>query len=523
MMVVRNKWHKITNSFFIVSALALLFILQSCGGSGDSAPTNSAPVAKNANVSLLPGEKMSGTLTVNDINGDSLTFSIVTSPSNGTLSLDNASTGAYTYTHNGDINGDSFTFMANDGSLDSNIATITVTTTAPMAPSSGFQTTNGDQRITLNWDIVPGADSYSVYWSGTTGTGTGGTKISGVTPPFNHSGLTNGTNYYYVITADNAVGSSSASTEVSATPIDIRLDSLSFADTNLTTCVTSAASTLTFVHDLTGLTCNNVGIAQLTGIEALTSLTSLFLGDNSIIDTSPLSKLTSLTVLFLYSNNISNVNPLSGLTNLATLSLSFNSISDVSPLSGVISLTDLNLGANSVSDVSPLLGLTNLTSLSLSSNNISNTAPLSGMTNLKILFLGSNSINKLDLSDMTSLTILKLRRNNISNITLSNMSSLATLDLSVNNISDVSPLSGLTSLTSLELSDNKLGGQGVGHIDALTTLTNTKFGIYFNGNIGISCAELTTLINALGSPPIDTDRNLLTSEAAINGTNCTNP
>ena len=44
------------------------------------------------------------------------------------MTFTNPATGAYTYTPNGDFNGtDTFTFKANDGSLDSNNATITVT------------------------------------------------------------------------------------------------------------------------------------------------------------------------------------------------------------------------------------------------------------------------------------------------------------------------------------------------------------------------------------------------------------
>jgi len=87
----------------------------------------------------------------------------------------------------------------------------------------------------------------------------------------------------------------------------------------------------------------------------------------------------------------------------------------------------------------------------------------------------------------------------------------------------VSALSGLTNLTVLYLYDNSIGGQGVGNIDALVTLTNvTK--LYLKGNMGMSCNELAALITVLGSPPVDADdNNLATTDVATNGVNCANP
>jgi hypothetical protein len=64
------------------------------------------------------------TLTATDIEGDPLTYSIVGSPTHGTLS---GSAPTLTYTPDTDYNGpDSFTFKANDGILDSNTATVTI-------------------------------------------------------------------------------------------------------------------------------------------------------------------------------------------------------------------------------------------------------------------------------------------------------------------------------------------------------------------------------------------------------------
>jgi VCBS repeat-containing protein/parallel beta-helix repeat protein len=92
--------------------------------------TPDAPVAADDSASV----NEDGTLTVagdgvlgndSDADGDPLTATLVSNVSNGTLTLD--SDGSYTYAPNPNHNGtDSFTYRANDGSADSNTATVTI-------------------------------------------------------------------------------------------------------------------------------------------------------------------------------------------------------------------------------------------------------------------------------------------------------------------------------------------------------------------------------------------------------------
>ncbi|MCL4557423.1 MAG: fibronectin type III domain-containing protein [Deltaproteobacteria bacterium] len=71
----------------------------------------------------------------------------------------------------------------------------------------------------INWNTVSGATSYNIYWSTTSGVTTAnGTKISGVTNPYIHTGRVNGTTYYYIVTAVNSYGESVASNQVFAAP-----------------------------------------------------------------------------------------------------------------------------------------------------------------------------------------------------------------------------------------------------------------------------------------------------------------
>jgi fibronectin type 3 domain-containing protein len=73
--------------------------------------------------------------------------------------------------------------------------------------------------VTIGWTAVLGATSYNIYWSTTPGvTIANGAKITGAASPYVQSGLTNGTTYYYVVTAVDGNGESTPSTQVSAIP-----------------------------------------------------------------------------------------------------------------------------------------------------------------------------------------------------------------------------------------------------------------------------------------------------------------
>jgi hypothetical protein len=92
------------------------------------AAPNSAPVAASQSVSTAEDTAASITLGATDANDDPLTFVIVSAPAHGTLS----GTGpALTYTPGANFNGaDSFTFRVNDGSVDSELATVSITVTS---------------------------------------------------------------------------------------------------------------------------------------------------------------------------------------------------------------------------------------------------------------------------------------------------------------------------------------------------------------------------------------------------------
>ena len=158
-----------------------------------------------------------------------------------------------------------------------------------------------------------------------------------------------------------------------------------FADPNLEACVRAALNIpdadLTAEHLalIVNLECQDMGIANIAGIEHCTGLASLSLWENEIVDISSLAGLTTLTSLQMGNNLIADLNPLSTLTGLTSLGLSVNEIADLTPLVPLASLLWLNLDANLIVDASPLSGLTDLTWLTVERNKISNLSPLDGL------------------------------------------------------------------------------------------------------------------------------------------------
>jgi hypothetical protein len=123
------------------------------------------------------------------------------------------------YGNDGTIDGASWTTGVSSTSYDNTPKLIDIT--APAVPS-GLSATAGDEQVVLTWTANSESDlaSYKVY-GGTSASPT--TLLSTVntgTETYTHTGLTNGTTYYYRISAvDNSGNESSKTSDVNATPV----------------------------------------------------------------------------------------------------------------------------------------------------------------------------------------------------------------------------------------------------------------------------------------------------------------
>jgi hypothetical protein len=121
---------------------------------GSSQYGNSPPVAVNQAVTVNKNIVKAITLTASDSNNDLLNYSIVTQPTHGTL------TGtAPNLNYNPDtdyVGDDSFTFKANDGTTDSNTATVSITVDDPNIDQFGiiklYPTKSNGEEWFINMD-----------------------------------------------------------------------------------------------------------------------------------------------------------------------------------------------------------------------------------------------------------------------------------------------------------------------------------------------------------------------------------
>ena len=93
--------------------------------------------------------------------------------------------------------------------------------TSALSAPSGVSATLGYYQVAVDWTAVSGASSYTVYWGSSTGITSSSTAIIGITDDnYTHTGLDNGTTYYYKVATVNSAGTGSLSEEKSATPRD---------------------------------------------------------------------------------------------------------------------------------------------------------------------------------------------------------------------------------------------------------------------------------------------------------------
>nr|AFI78505.1 serine proteinase precursor protein [uncultured bacterium ws156A7] len=180
---------------------------------------NDAPVADDQSLAAKEDTDKAITLTASDVDGDSLGYSVVTSPTNGSLS---GTAPNLTYTPNTGYTGpDSFTFKANDGTVDSNEATVSITVAENNAPVADPQSVSADEDSSTAITLT-GSDPDEDPISYELGTPPQHGTLSGTIPNYTYTPNAdfNGSDSFTFIVNDGTDDSAEATVSITVNPVN---------------------------------------------------------------------------------------------------------------------------------------------------------------------------------------------------------------------------------------------------------------------------------------------------------------
>ena len=262
---------------------------------------------------------------------------------------------------------------------------------------------------------------------------------------------------------------------------------LSFCDIRVNCVFLSYLTSLTSLNLHSNRILNDAPISNVSSLINLTFLDISLCNEISDIGASYLSSLTNLTDLnirYLYLITDEGMSFLSSLTNITSLNLSYCEILDqgFSHLSSLHKLNHLDIEGCKTIDraLFYLSSLTNITSLNLKRCDISDDgfariSILTCMTSLNLSYCRLNDVRSSYLSSLTNLLALNcqccegMTDERLSHI--STLTSITSLDLSFCNITDVRSLQYLTNITYLNFSNcDDLFDDGISSIASMTKI-----------------------------------------------------
>lgn len=268
---------------------------------------------------------------------------------------------------------------------------------------------------------------------------------------------------------------------------------------------------VSFRSNVQELDLSGMGIEDIRVLSVCKDLKTLDLSGNGLTDLSPLMNLPALESLNVAGNEISDLRPLIGMAALRSVDASYNQISDTVAAGAIDGLTELKLSGNHISDLSGLKQLKNLRRLSLNDTGLTaedlpcledldaliqleiednpdltaeavdalrGELPFCVISHSQLIYsvqIGESSVpsnsreliltgrSLRDISPLSALDQLEtvdLSGNDIDNIyifqyTLSR-NTIVKLNLSNNEIMDLTPLSDMTALCELNLANNQI-------------------------------------------------------------------
>jgi len=234
---------------------------------------NNPPVAKSQSVTTYSDKSISINLDATDKDGDSLTYSLTSSPNHGSLSSFDKNTGAVVYTPKSGYTGnDGFTFTANDKSSTSNSAKVSISVnpatpvnTPPVAKAQSV-TTNRDTAASINLDATDKDGDSLTYSLGTSpnhGSLSSFDKNTGTVVYTPKSGYTGNDGFTFTAN-DKSSTSNSAKVSISVNPVKSNVTAPEKEKENQNTIPNTTALTNTTALPNTAVT-NTTALPNTTG------------------------------------------------------------------------------------------------------------------------------------------------------------------------------------------------------------------------------------------------------------------
>ena len=214
MNLPRRSFSTVGGALLLVSAF--IFGCGGYGGGGTGGGGGTAPAAVTGLTANATNAQVN--LTWNASSG-ATGYYVKRSTTSGTEAQIAAQAGT-SYADNAVTNGTKYFYTVaayNSYGTSADSSEVSATPTAPaLTAPTNLVATSGDSQIALTWSAVSAATGYNVKRSTTSGAET---KISSpTTNAFTDTGLTNGTKYFYVVSAVSGATESANSSEANATP-----------------------------------------------------------------------------------------------------------------------------------------------------------------------------------------------------------------------------------------------------------------------------------------------------------------
>lgn len=263
-----------------------------------------------------------------------------------------------------------------------------------------------------------------------------------------------------------------------------------------------AGNVLTHINFINGVETINAG-SGVSYLDFQRNLINDISGLNDLISVDDNGKLN------LSSNKITNIDALSNLTYANDLDFSYNNISDISSLSNVLKIGRFNFSNNNISDMSPLknalIGSNGYVTLNFNSITDINMLNFDNQ-NLKELHINNNKLSDVSvISDMRNLTTLNISNNNISDLSYfdANNRSLSALYAYGNQLTNLKGLENIREMSIISIGGNP-------QLDDLSAIKNmTKIDNLSINSVSPNLKNLDDLENITELKSLNSDGSIM--------------